>query len=58
MVARLPGATDFKWGQVKKCILNFNDCHNRNCVLVASRASDKLGGGGGKYPTNFQSLGV
>ena len=55
-VARLPGATDFRWGQVKKyrqwpwaiasicSILNVNDCHKRQHMSVASRASDKLGG--------------
>ena len=29
---------------------NFNDCHNRNRMVVASRASDKLRG---KYPKIF-----
>ena len=35
-------------------ILHFNDCHNWQCMSVASRASDNCGGGGGggggKYP--------
>ena len=69
-VAQLPGLTNFRWGQVKNyiqwppraialicSILNFNDCHNRQRMSVASRASDKLGGGGGKYPKNFLASG-
>ena len=34
------------WAIASICsILNFNDCHNRNRMSVASRANDKLGGG-------------
>ena len=59
-VARLPGAPILCGGKYKitdsdhgdplgniasVCsILNFNYCHNRQCMSVASRASDKLGG--------------
>ena len=56
MVAWLPGATDFRWGQVKIgkiapwtiasicSILNFIDCHNRKRMSVANRSSDKFWG--------------
>ena len=61
-VARLPGATDFRWGQVKNyrqwaialicTILNLSDCHNRQRMSVAGRAINL----GGKYPKKFLAL--
>ena len=63
-VARLPGATNFRRGQVKNyrqwaissicSIFNVSDCHNRHRMSVASWASDKFVGG--KCPKKFLAL--
>ena len=66
MVARLPGATDFRWGASKKLqpvppwtiasncsILNFSDCHNRQRMWVAKRENDKFVGQVPKFFLTF-----